>query len=156
MLIEAKEQSKNNSLSSDSRYWFSLKYKIVKLPGKKLFFFEHTLLMGHFTEQQQKKNGKQNKEFYFLNLPREMLMLLKEANKYILLCGRIRNRELVTFAPSLWKQEGIHIHWVFLHQAYLLHLILNKFYDVGVFHFITTVIVVLKGCETVQRLFHKK
>ena len=57
--------------------------------------------MGHFTEQQQKKNGKQNKEFYFLNLPREMLMLLKEANKYILLCGRIRNRELVTFAPSL-------------------------------------------------------
>ena len=51
MLIEAKEQSKNNSLSSDSRYWFSLKNKIVKLPGKKLFFFEHTLLIGHFTEQ---------------------------------------------------------------------------------------------------------
>ena len=55
MLIEAKEQSKNNSLSSDSRYWFSLKNKIVKLPGKKLFFFEHTLLIGHFTEQQPKK-----------------------------------------------------------------------------------------------------
>ena len=92
MLIEAKQQSKNNSLSSDSRYWFSLKNKIVKLPGKKLFFFEHILLLGHFTGGKKKKKENRRKNFTS-SVYRERCSLLKEANKYILLCGRIREKQ---------------------------------------------------------------
>lgn len=68
-------------------------------------------------------------------------MLLKGANKYIPLYERItekpkgsqRNWDFVTFALSLWRQEGSNIEY--LRQAYITSSNPQKPYKIGIFSF---------------------